>query len=481
MRSNYEQMSLLDIYKGVENALENDKPLLFRLLDEHIDWSEIISPGFYHAFYKRFGRSRGYHLESFLRMLLVQRIFHFTEDSQLLNVLRCCREMRDFCGLHQVPDASKLTRFKQEFCDWLRQIFERLVELTEPICREMDAALADILIKDTTGIESYVTENNPKFKMLKERQAKLYAKVNPDFDAEKGRHAFMPQAAQSNSEVKYQYIDGHYCYALKAAVLTNGLGIVRHLDLLDEDFRLRHPEIPTEKREKDPKIDKEIGDSIALRPVLQDFRAAHPTLRYGTFAGDSAFDSYDNYSFLLKEYGFGKALIPLNPRNSATAQEIEFNENGTPLCPQDATPLSLRGKSGGKNRSLRLKYLCPKSVSTKLDNGRYTRLSTCENPCTASNYGRCVYVYPDKDLRLYPGISRDDPKFDALYKCRAAVERSISQLKISLCLQGRKTSNVITTKADLFLAGITQLVCVLLAGRLNLHAIARRTRLLLAA
>lgn len=31
MRGKYVQMSLFDIYKDVENALEADKPLLFRL------------------------------------------------------------------------------------------------------------------------------------------------------------------------------------------------------------------------------------------------------------------------------------------------------------------------------------------------------------------------------------------------------------------------------------------------------------------
>jgi len=476
MRSNYEQMSLFDIYKDVENVRERDMPLLFRLLDELIDWDEIIPFAFYRAFYKQFGRSRAYHLESFLRMLLVQRIFHFTEDSQLLNVLRCSREMRDFCGLHKVPDASKLTRFKQEFCDCLKQVFQRLVELTEPICREMDAELADMLDFDTTGVESYVAENNPKFAMSKERQAKSYAKVNPEFDAEKGRHAFMPQAAESNSEVKYQYIDGHYCYAQKAAVLTNGLGIVRHLDLLDQDFRLRHPELPAEKRTKDPKIDKEIGDSTALKPVLQDFRAAHPTLRYGTFAGDSAFDSYDNYTFLLKEYGFKRAIVPLNSRNSTTAQETNFNELGTPICPKTKEPFRYVGICRGKHRSKRLKFVCPKAKKS----GNTLRCG-CENPCTSSKYPRCAYVYPDKDLRLYPGIARDDPDFDAAYKHRAAVERAIASLKCTLCLVGRKTSDVLTTKADLLLAGITQLVCVLLAGRLNDHSLARRTRLLLAA
>ena len=476
MRNKYEQMSLIDIYKDIENIRETNMPLLFRLLDEHIDWDEIIPSGFFMSFYKRLGRTRAYGLESYLRMLLLQRIFHFNEDTQLLNVLRCSAELQAFCGLDKVPDASKLTRFKQDFCGWLARSFEGLVEMTEPICREMDAELADMLNFDTTGIESYVAENNPKFLTAKEKQAKSYAKINPDFDAEKGRYAFMPQAAQSNSEVKYEYINGHYCYAQKAAVLSNGLGIVRHLDLLDQDFRLRHPEIPAEKRTKDPKVDKEIGDSTALKPVLQDFRAAHPNLRYGTFAGDSAFDKYDNYTFLLKEYGFKRAVVPLNPRNSTTAQETDFNEHGTPLCPKTKKPFSFVGICRGKHRSMRLKFVCP--GSEKHGN---TRICTCQSPCTDSKYGRCTYVYPDKDLRLYPGIARGDPDFDAAYKHRAAVERAIASLKCNLCLDGRKTSNVLTTKADLLLAGITQLICVLLAGRLYDFALARRTRLLLAA
>jgi len=445
MRGRYQQMSLFDIYKDVENTLEADKPLLFRLLDEHLNWDEIIPFEFFMAFYKRFGRGRVYDLESFLRALFLQRVFHYVEDSQLLNTLRFSREMRQFCGFAKVPDAAKITRFKQDFCDHIRTVFERLVELTEPICREMDAVLADILIKDTTGIESYVAENNPKFPATKAAQSHEYS-----------------GAADSNPAVKHQYINGHMCYAQRAAILTNGLGIIRHLELLDEDFRLRHPEVPREPRTKTPEIDKEIYDSIALKPVLQDFRAAHPSFRYATFSGDSAFDSYDNYKFLLKEYGFMRVVIPFNPRNSAKGGGTDFNENGTPLCPLDGKPFILKGSSGGPHRSKRLKFVCPGAVpqGTKM-------INHCKTPCTQSAYGRCVYTYPDKDLRLYPGVSRDDPDFEALYKQRTAVERSISSLKQTLCLEGRKTSNVLTTKADLFLAGIVHLLCVLLAGKLH--------------
>ena len=144
MRKKYKQMSLLDTYKSIEEGLENTKPELFLLLDEHLDWDEIIPARFYSAFYRRLGRKRGYGLESFLRALFLQRIFHYVEDSQLLNTLRFSYEMRDYCGFEKVPDASKLTRFKQDFCEYIRDVFERLVDMTEPICAEMDLSLIHI-------------------------------------------------------------------------------------------------------------------------------------------------------------------------------------------------------------------------------------------------------------------------------------------------------------------------------------------------
>jgi hypothetical protein len=479
MRKNCARMSLLDTYHSVEERLEHDKPELFKLLDEHLDWDVIIPQAFFNAFYKRFGRNREYGLESFLRSLFLQRVFHYLEDSQLLNTLRFSREMRKFCRFSKVPDAAKLTRFKQDFCGHIRSVFERLVELTEPICREMDTALADLLVFDTTGVESYVTENNPKFMAAKLRQAKSIAKANPSFDPEKGVYALLPDCAASNPAIRQQYVNGHFCYAQKAAVISNGLGIVRHLELLDEEFKIAHPEIPVEKRSSSPDRDKEIGDSTALKPVLLDFRAAHPNFHYDTFTGDAAFDSYDNYKFLLKEYGFSRAVVPINPRNSADTNK-EFNQNGTPVCPADKTPFLFHSVCGGKNRSRRFKYICPKTKVLRLPSRGVTHRCFCETPCSDSKYGKSVCVYPDKDLRLYPGLARDSQDFSQIYKRRAAVERSINSLKDTLGVAGRKTSNALTTKADLFLAGIVQLLCVLLAHKLHDTKLARRPRKLIA-
>ena len=480
MRNKYVQMSLYDTYKCVTASIEDDKPKLFRQLDEHIDWDSLIPARFYLAFYRNIGRPRKYPLVAFLKSLVLQKIFGYVNDSVLLVTLRHSREMRRFCGFQKVPDAAKFTRFKQDFLPYITETFERLVELTEPICREMDAESAGCLIYDTTGIESYVAENNPKFFSAKLRQAKLMAKTNPDTDPYRAVYGLLPDCAAANSAVKQQYINGHFCYAQKAGILTNGLGIVRHIAFFDDAFKQSHPEIPVEKRTDNPDMDKEIGDSRTLLPVLRDFNEKHPNLRYETFLGDSAFDNYDTYRSLLGEFGFAKAVIPMNCRNAANRHEPLLDEFGIPLCPYYGAQLKFHSLCGGKNRSKRLKFVCPKTsyIATSIQ-GRSLRC-TCEAPCTSSKYGRCVYIYPNADLRLYPGILRGSPDWTELYARRTAVERSIGSFKYVLGVEQRKTSDSLTTKADLFLAGIVQLLCVVLADALCQRRLFRRIRSLAA-
>lgn len=468
------QMSMFDTYNDVAFSLENNKPKFFALMEKYICWDELIPVSFYHAFYKDTGRKRVYTLESLIAALVLQRVFGYTDDVQLLNTLKYSREMREFCGFTKVPDADKITRFKQNFCVHLEELFEKLVDMTEPICRQINAELSDCLIFDTTGVESYVAENNPKYMNSKLRQAKSLAKSSPSFNPYTGVYSLLPDCAQSNPGIKQQYINGHYCYAQKAAVVTNGLGIVRHISFLDEGFRRKHSETSFTKRSDNPDVDKEIGDSVLLKPVLKDFFNSHRDFRYSTFIGDAAFDKYDHYTMLLKDFKFKRALIPLNHRNTKNTN-IGFDENGTPLCPADNMPMIFLGKSGGKNRSERYKWVCPKSEKTGT-----TRICTCETPCTGSKYGRCVYTYPDKDLRLYPGIARGTQEWDSLYSERTVIERTIYSLKSSFCVDNRKTSNSLTTKSDLILAGITQLIGVLLAKAINDVKLLRRVRKLIA-
>ncbi len=43
--------------------------------------------------------------------------------------------------------------------------------------------------------------------------------------------------------------------------------------------------------------------------------------------------------------------------------------------------------------------------------------------------GRMVYIYPEKDLRAYPGVIRGTKEWDDTYKIRTVVERDINHIK----------------------------------------------------
>ena len=461
MRNKNVQISLFDIYTDVLTTMEEEKTQLIKLLDEHIDFDTIIPCQFYDAYHSYTGRKRVFSLESFIRALFIQRLLGMEHISQLRTLLIFSKELRDFCGFgRKIPDAPQFTRFKQQFAGHLELMFQRLVELTAPICRELDQKKSAYLIFDTTGIEPEVKENNPKFFNSMLEAAKSNAKNAPNYDPYRGVYGLLPDVAEKAPKAKQQYINGHFCYSYKAAILTDGLGIVRHIAFFDDDFRKAHPEVVSQKT-SDPDKDKEIGDSTALKPVLSDFFHAHTHRMYSTFLGDAAFDSYDNYSILRNEFGFKRVCIPLNPRNSGSSS-AQFNRYGNPICPLTGEQFSCLGKCGGRHRSVRFKWVCPKSEQK----GK-TRVCTCETPCTDSSYGRCVYTYPDKNFRDCPGIPRNTAHWDNLYRHRVMVERTINLFKDSFGLAHPRTRDAGTIKADLFLAGCVQLIGVILAKAIH--------------
>lgn len=61
-----------------------------------------------------------------------------------------------------------------------------------------------------------------------------------------------------------------------------------------------------------------------------------------------------------------------------------------------------------------------------------------------------------------------------------ALERDINHIKDNLCLAGRRTQNEKTLYADLILAGITQLITVVLADKINHHEYIRSIKPLIA-
>ena len=481
----YHQMTLADVFTETQELFESDKPEFLKLLESSIDLSELIPVSFGNHFYASTGRPREYSLTSLLWALIIQRIFSIPTDSLLLTFLEYSRDLREFCGFTKVPDASKITRFKQEFIDDLQMFFDSLVDLTEPILQEIDAEKASMSVFDTTGLEAYVTENNPKYANQKIRQLKAWAKTmgfDKSYDPYKAAYGSMPTHASADSEIKQQYLNGHFCYAYKAGVLTNGLGIIRAIEFYDKDYFASHPEIERYKKTDAPDEDKSVGDARLLLPLLKDFFRKHPLINPKTFLGDAAFDSIEIYKALLSGDAFGydpdgtprifeKAYIPLRSAAKLTSPDYIVNENGVPCCPHDPTlPMKPEGNTSHLRCGLKtFKFVCPKMKwKTIPDRKSHTRrVCTCDNPCTDSKCGRMVYLYPEKDLRLCPGVLRGTDEWESTYKIRTSVERSINHIKDSFCLGERKTQNAKTLHADLLLAGITQLITVVVADRIH--------------
>ena len=447
----YKQLTLAEIFEDCQNKFDNDKYQFLSLLDEAINLDEIVPVSFISHFYASTGRPRKHQLYPMLKALLIQRIFSIPTDTLLIVFLKYSQELRDFCGFDVVPDGSKFTRFKQDFLSDLQSMFDHLVDLTEPICQNLDPALASMTIFDTSGIEAWVTENNPKYANRIIKQLKAFKKshnLDDSYDPYKAAYGSMPTHAASNQAIQQMYINGHFCYAYKFGIITNGLGIVRDITFYNKDFLKKHPLI-------NPK----------------------------TFLGDAAFDAINIYKSLFEEIGFQKAFIPLKTKLSVEGTDYTVNENGIPCCPHDPSlPMRREGsRSHLRSKLPTMKFVCPKMKweYNPADKSK-RRVCHCDNPCTSSSCGRMIYIYPEKNLRAYPGVERGSQEWEDTYKIRVNVEKSINHFKDSFCIADRKTQNEKTLHADLLLAGITQLVTVLVADKIHQYQYIRSLKPLIA-
>ena len=290
----YKQLSLADIFSDCQDKFKNDKPAFLSLLKTHIDIDEIIPISFRNHFYASTVKPCKYPLQAFLWALIIQRILSIPTDQLLLTFLAYSKPLREFCGFTKVPDASIITRFKQDFFDDLQLVFDQLVDITEPIRQAIAPSKADMTIFDSSGIEAFVTENNPKYAHRIIRQLKAYAKAqgfDKSYDPYKAAYASMPSHASANPQIKQLYINGHFCYVFKFGIVTNGLGIIRHISFYNKDFMVSHPDIVVEKKSDSPDGDKCVHDSKLLIPTLKDFFSKYPLIDPKTFLGDAAFDT----------------------------------------------------------------------------------------------------------------------------------------------------------------------------------------------
>lgn len=468
----------LNIFEQVSelNSMITKQPIGFlNLLADNFDLDTFIPKSFKEHYYADLGRDRKYNLTSVLSALLIMQIFHIPTTVLLTLFLVFSTEMRNFCGFYNcIPDQSFFSRFKATFESDIADLFDSMSVKVIDICEEINSNLPDdssyknlnsMLIYDTSGLKPRVKENNPKTLVAEVKRQKSYAKATnkENFNPYAAAYKNMPKFAQANTDIKLDFVNGHFGYFLKFGVLTNGWGIPLNIKFFDSDF---YKSI-NKKDFNTPEEQKYFYDNASLKPVIIPFLEnlkANSNFRFQIFLGDSEFDSYENFG-LLKHLEFKKVFIPLNPRNQANSKigDLEYNTHGIPLCPLTKEEFKSEGSCNGKNRSLRFKFTCPKSHRDKKGKCYHT----CENPCTDNKSGRMTYVYPNKDFRLYPGVQRNSKEWDENYTIRASIERTLSSFKFNPCIEQPRTVNTSTMRADLYLTAISKLINVILAYAMN--------------
>lgn len=127
---------------------------------------------------------------------------------------------------------------------------------------------------------------------------------------------------------------------------------------------------------------------------------------------DSAHDNYATYE-LLSEWDT-KPFIDLNQR-SATAPQLQnliLSSTGAPICADGYEMINW----GYDRKRFRIKYRCPLVAGT-------VNYCPYSDNCNKSHYGKIVYIYTVRDLRLLTPVPRNTDKWNETYNQRTASER----------------------------------------------------------
>lgn len=141
--------------------------------------------------------------------MIIQRIFSIPKDQLPLTFLAYSKPLREFCDFTKVPNTSKITRFNHYFADDLQFVFDNLVDLTKLICHAIDSAKTDMTILYSSGIEAFITKNNPKYanRIIKQLIANSF---NQSYDPYKAAYGSIPTHTSASSEIKQLYINRHF-------------------------------------------------------------------------------------------------------------------------------------------------------------------------------------------------------------------------------------------------------------------------------
>jgi transposase len=335
-----------------------------------------------------------YPVEMMWRCVVAKYVYQIKTYAELVRELWRNPSLRRIVGCHgSVPQDYHFSRFlKRLSCDancrrLVREMFDRLVERLAAVLPEFGRYLA----VDGTAVRAYSNE----------RRAKRGEGSDPDARwGTRTTRERTPETGEVKEEAK------HWFGYVVQLVVDCGTELPVGYDVR-----------PANENE-----------TLALRPLLDEFRREHPKPAAATEAvmADRGYDSRENCAYVLREM---EALAIIKMRRRLKGDEIDQSalccctELGTPICPSGHKMVHW-GRDGQY-----IKWRCPAKV------GRERKVCTFRGGCgTASEYGRVLKVRIWEDPRRWPGVWRESRTFTQLYSKRTAAERVNSRLKEHLLL-----------------------------------------------
>jgi hypothetical protein len=154
-------------------------------------------------------------------------------------------------------------------------------------------------------------------------------------------------------------------------------------------------------------------DGISAIVALAEAKKLYPDFRFDSYHGDGAHDNYATYE-LLHNWNM-KAFISLNETNKGNFKyppHINVDANGVPICIAGHAMINW----GYNPDRCRIKYRCPLALG-KIDS------CDCKELCSPSAYGRCIYIKPAWDLRLFTVVPRGSDEWKIQMNSRTTSER----------------------------------------------------------
>jgi hypothetical protein len=190
------------------------------------------------------------------------------------------------------------------------------------------------------------------------------------------------------------------------------------------------------------------ADSPQAKPLLKGAKERHPEIKIDSSSMDSAYDSYENYRFVIEDIG-AAPIIALNQRgrvDAITEGSLYLAEDGSYTC-FAGFKVAYWGRDKKRGR---LKFRCPAAL------GRCQCLF--HSICSLSGYGKTFYLHPERDYRLIGPIPRGSNIWQEKYNARTSIERAYSEEKGSHRLADPRVRGLSRVKIHVYLALCAQVI-----------------------